>query len=108
MVGEDSVQEPKCLYTQQDLTIEEAIKDSNFRLQKKDGEIVLKHDHVYWNQVQGHMFLTKRKKCYFVVWTTKDFVVLEIQHDDSWESKIQELKEVYVKHLFPKIIAEEL
>lgn len=108
LVGEDSVLEAKCPYTQRDLTIEEAIKDSNFCLQKKDGEIVLKRDHVYWHQIQGHMFLTKRKKCYFVVWTLKDFVVLEIERDDSWEIKIQELKDFYVKHLFPKIIEGEL
>ena len=91
LVGEDSV-----------------IEDSNFCLQKKDGEIVLKRDYVYWHQVQGHMSLTKRKKFYFVVWTLKDFVVLEIEWDDSWEIKIQELKDFYVKHLFPKIIEGEL
>ena len=108
LVGEDSVLEAKCPYTHRDLTIEEAIKTSNFYLEKKDGEIVLKRDHVYWHQVQGHLFLTKRKKCYFVVWTLKDFVVLEIQRDDSWEIKIEELKEFYLKHLFPKIIEGEL
>ena len=108
LVGEDSVLEAKCPYTHRDLTIEEAIKTSNFYLEKKDGEIVLKRDHVYWHQVQGHLFLTKRKKCYFVVWTLKDFVVLEIQRDDSWEIKIEELKEFYLKHLFPKIIEGKL
>lgn len=108
LVGEDSVLEAKCPYTHRDLTIEEAIKTSNFYLEKKDGEIVLKRDHVYWHQVQGHLFLTKRKKCYLVVWTLKDFVVLEIQRDDSWEIKIEELKEFYLKHLFPKIIEGEL
>ena len=108
LVGEDSVLEAKCPYTNRDLTIEEAIKTSNFYLGKKDGEIVLKRDHVYWHQVQGHLFLTKRKKCYFIVWMLKDFVVLEIQRDDSWEIKIKELKEFYLKHLFPKIIEGEL
>ena len=108
LVGKDSVLEAKCPYTQRDLTIEEAIKDSNFCLQKKDGEIVLKRDLVYWHQIQGHMFLTKRKKCYFVVWTLKDFVVLEIERDDSWEIKIQELKDFDGKRLFLKIIEGEL
>ena len=63
---------------------------------------------IYWHQVQGHLFLTTRKKCYFVVWTRKDFVVLEIQRDDSWEIKIEELKEFYLKQLFPKIIEGQL
>ena len=72
--------------------MKEAIKTSNSYLEKKDGEIVLKRDHVYWHEVEGHLFLTKRNKCYFVVWTLKEFVVLEIQQDDSWEIKIEELK----------------
>ena len=71
LVGEDSVLEAKCPYTHRDLTIEEAIKTSR----------------LYWHQVQGHLFLTKRKKCYFVVWTLKDFVVLEIQRDDKYTCK---------------------
>ena len=107
LVGEDSVLEAKCPYTHRDLTIEEAIKTSNFYLEKKDGEIVLKRDHVYWHQVQGHLFLTKRKKCYFVVWTLKDFVVLEIQRDDSWEIKIEELKEFYLKHQISQKLSRE-
>ena len=53
LVGEDSVLEAKCPYTHRDLTIEEAIKTSNFYLKKKDGEMVLKRSHVYWHQVQG-------------------------------------------------------
>ena len=92
LVGEDSVLEAKCPYTHRDLTMKEAIKTSNSYLEKKDGEIVLKRDHVYWHEVEGHLFLTKRNKCYFVVWTLKEFVVLEIQQDDSWEIKIEELK----------------
>ena len=46
LVGKDSVLEAKCPYTHGDLTIEEAIKTSNFYLKKKDGEMVLKRDHV--------------------------------------------------------------
>lgn len=108
LVGDESVLEAKCPYTQRDMTIEEAFESNNFCLEKKDGKTVLKRDHVYWHQVQGHMYFTKRKKCFFVVWTLKDFIVLEIQRDDGWEVRIQELKDFYLKHLFPKIIEGEL
>ena len=55
------------------------------------------------------MLFTKQTKCYyFVVWITKDSVVLEIRWDDSWEVKIEELKDFYLKHLLPKIIEGEL
>ena len=101
--------EAKGPYNQRNLTIEKAIATNNFCLEKKDGRISLKPNHVYWHQVQGQMLLTKRPKCYyFVVWITKDSVVLEIQWDDSWEVKIEELKNFYLKHLLPKIIEGEL
>ena len=88
LVEDDSVLEAKCPYTQRNLTIAEAVKDSSFCLEEKDGMIQLKKDHVYWHQTQGHMFFTKRRKCYFVVWTLKDFVVLEIYRDNSWAEKV--------------------
>ena len=108
LVEDNSVVEAKCPYTQRNLTIEEAIATNNFCLEKKDGKISLKLNHVYWHQVQDQMFFTKRPKCFFVVWTTKDSLVLEIQRDDSWEVKIEELKDFYLKHLLPKIIEGEL
>lgn len=108
LVEDNSVVEAKCPYTQRNLTIEEAIATNNFCLEKKDGKISLRLNHAYWHQVQGQMFFTKQPKCYFVIWTTKDSVVLEIQRDDSWEVKIEELKDFYLKHLLPKIIEGEL
>ena len=54
------------------------------------------------------MHLAKKVKGYFVVWTTKDFVVLEIQWDDTWGANIKELKDCYLIHLQPKIIVGEL
>ena len=108
LVEDNSVLEAKCPYTQRNLTIEEATATNNFYLEKKDGKIVLKKDHVYWHQVQGQMHLAKKVKGYFVVWTTMDFVVLEIQRDDTWGANIKELQDFYLKHLLPKIIEGEL
>ena len=108
LVEDDSVLEAKCPYTQRNLTIAEAVKDSSFCLEEKDGMIQLKKDHVYWHQTQGHMFFTKRRKCYFVVWTLKDFVVLEIYRDNCWTEKVQQLRDFYLNHLFPKIVEGEL
>ena len=109
LVGDNSVLEAKCPYTQKNLTIQEAIATNNFYLEKKDGKIVLKKDHVYWHQPQSQMHLAKKVKGYFVVWTTMDFVVLEIQRDDTWGgANVKELQDFYLKHLLPKIIEGEL
>ena len=90
------------------MTIEEALQDSSFSLERKDGKTELKENHVYWHQSQGHMFFTKRKKCFFIVWTSKDFVIVEIHWDNSWVEKVQQLRDFYLKYLLPKIIECEL
>jgi len=100
----------KCPYTERNLTIEEAIASSaTFCLGKSDnGEYVLKKDHVYWHQVQGELYFSRRKFCYFVVWTTKDLAVVKVERDDSWATNIPLLLQFYFNNIFPKIVAGEL
>ena len=38
----------------------------------EDGKVKLTKTHAHYFQVQGHMDITKRKWCDFVVWTMKD------------------------------------
>ena len=109
LVEANAVLESKCPYTQRNMTIEEAINSPNFYLKKdKEGNIVLKKDHAYWHQAKGEMYFSKRDLCYFVVWTTKDTVVIKITKDNSWEENLSILKRFYFAHIFPKITEGEL
>ena len=111
IVDDDTVLEAKCPYTERNLTIEEAVKSSTFCLEKcetKQTGYALKKDHVYWHQVQGEMYFSRRKFCYFVVWTTKDVAVLRIERDNTWAANIPLLTEFYFNHIFPKIVEGEL
>ena len=73
LIGQTHVLEVKCPYTQRNLTIAEAVLNDSFCLKRNhDGTYQLKQDHVYWHQVQGQLFLTRRHFCFFVVWTTKE------------------------------------
>ena len=77
---------------------------ATFCLDKSDsGEYVLKKKHVYWHQVQGEMYFSQRKFCYFVVWTTKDVAVLKKERDESWAANIPLLTQIYFNYIFPKI-----
>ena len=58
LVGEDSVLEVKCPYTARYDTIADAAKNKTFCLHNENGLYTLKKDHVYWDQIQGQMFLT--------------------------------------------------
>ena len=111
IVDDQTVLKAKCPYTKHNLTIEEAVDTSkSFCLEKsQDGHgFVLKKDHVYWDLVQGEMFFSQRKFCYFVVWTSKDVAVVKIERDETWAPNIPILTEFYFKHIFPKIVEGEL
>ena len=78
IVDEDSVLEAKFPYTERNMTIEGAVKTSpNFWLKTDSGQYALKEEHVCWHQIQGEIHFSRRKFCYFGVWTSKDVVVLK-------------------------------
>lgn len=109
LVGNNHVVEIKCPYTQRNELIADAVKNDTFCLKLNvNGTYSLKEDHIYWHQVQGQLYLTKRNFCYFVVWTSKDAVSICIKRDESWEPNIDALKEFYFLHIFPKITEGEL
>lgn len=109
LIGQNHVLEVKCPYTQRNLTIAEAVLNDSFCLKRNhDGTYQLKQDQVYWHQVQGQLFLTRRHFCFFVVWTTKESTVLLIKRDETWAENIDILSEFYFAKLFQKIVEGEL
>lgn len=108
LVGQDHVLEVKCPYTQRSQTLEESLKHKTFCLVQNEGKYELKRDHVYWHQVQGQLYLTKRNFCFFVVWTTTWCVIVEIPKDPEWEVNLNKLADFYFRQLFPKIVEGEL
>ena len=110
IVDEDSVLEAKCPDTERNMTIEEAVNSSpNFCLKKTEsGQYALKEEHVYCHQVQGEIYFSRRKFCYFVVWTSKDVVVLKIAKAEAWSDNILKLTQFYFEHLFPKVVEGQL
>ena len=110
IVDDETVLEAKCPYTERNLTIEEALNSTSFCLEKiESGQgYTLRKDHVYWDQVQGQMYLSCRKFCFFFVWTTKDVAVMKIERDDLWSANIPQLIKFYCDYIFPKIVEGEL
>ena len=110
LVDENSALEAECPYTERKMTIEEAVNTSpNFCLEKTEGgQYALKKKHVYWHQIQGEMFFSHRKFCYFIIWTMKDVVVIKIARDETWSENIPKLVQFYFYHLFPKVVEGQL
>lgn len=106
IVDDESVLEAKCPNTERNITIEEAVNPSpNFCLTKcENGLYALKRDHIYWHQVQREIYFTWKNFCYFVVWTSKDEVVLKIAKEEAWSENVRKLTQFYFENLFPKIV----
>lgn len=45
--------------------------------------IIVDSTHNYYHQIQGQLYLTNRKDCYFFVWTPKEFEVLILEKDEE-------------------------
>lgn len=105
LVGDDAIVEVKCPFKHRNKKITEVIESTrDFYIVKScSGQYQLKETHAYYHQVQG---ITGRSLCYFVVWTTKETVIVEIARDDSWADNIQQLQLIYKKYLGPKIILQ--
>lgn len=110
IIDDETVLEVKCPYTERNLTIAEAVESATFCLEKcESGQCyTLKKDHVYWHQVQGEMYFSRRKFCYFVVWTTKDVAIVKIERDETWVVNIPVLMQFYFDNIFPRIVEGEL
>jgi hypothetical protein len=44
-----------------------------------DEELILKKNHAYFYQIQGQLHITKRKVCYFVIWTPLGIYVEQVK-----------------------------
>ena len=110
IIDEETVLEVKCPYMERNITVEEAVESTTFWLEKcESGQgYALKKDHVYWHQVQGEVYFSHRKFCYFVVWTTKDIAIVKVERDETWVANIPVLTQFYFDNLFPRIVEGEL
>ena len=83
--------EIKCPFSKFNMTMEDALKDKKFFLEKKDSRPTLKESHKYFYQVQGQLFCSNLDRVDFVVWLG-DHEPLHIEsiffNEIFWSSKV--------------------
>ncbi|KAM3914026.1 uncharacterized protein RB166_019203 [Leptodactylus fuscus] len=99
--------EIKCPFTYKMSTIEEALEDPKFYLEKNKK---LKPNHQYYTQVQGQLFLTRAKFCFFVVFIHDEVTYSKIYPDTKfWEEALKpKLDSFYIKYVLPEILTRRL
>lgn len=100
--------EVKCPYKyRDDPDFSKALSDTTFYLCMCNNQITLKTSHTYYHQIQGQLFLTGRKKAFFVVYIPSDLLVIEIQKDLLYDRNIQRLTRLYIDHYLPYLMSIE-
>lgn len=107
LIGKDEIVEVKCPYTGRDSTVTSG-KNFPFLTETPSG-LKLKRNHKYYYQIQGQLFITKRARCYFIVYTFKDLFVEVIDVDTEYvqHSMLPRLQLFYEKY-FRKFIVKNL
>ncbi|XP_071959888.1 uncharacterized protein [Antedon mediterranea] len=97
--------EIKCPLTKKSQTIEDAISDGDFYINRVDGKLELKQKHKmgYYEQIQGQMAITGLTWCDFVVYLSdsRQMAVLRVKFNEQyWNSLLLKLNKFY-KHSIP-------
>ena len=107
LVGDDAIVEVKCPYSVRAISIEEAVMTKKNFFLKKDGfGFSISEDHPYFHQIQGILYITGRSKCFFIVYSPKQTVILTIEKKDSWITNVAKLSSFYTSHMLPHIMEE--
>ncbi|CAG9773568.1 unnamed protein product [Ceutorhynchus assimilis] len=108
LVGDDAIVEVKCPYSFRNDVLSEKLKsDKKYIIYyNENGEMCLNTEHNYYHQIQGNLSILKRQKCYLVVWTPKEAIVVMVEYDPAWEIHIGILENFYFTQYFPKLIKD--
>ena len=104
VIDNNCIVEIKCPYNGRN---DKIIPGDNFKFLKhnQNGNVVLNTESNYYQQVQGQLYVTNRKVCYFVVYTFSDLFIQKIEIDLMYceGSLLPKLELFYTKHFRPYI-----
>ncbi|XP_060592462.1 uncharacterized protein LOC132747159 [Ruditapes philippinarum] len=104
--------EIKCPFNARMLTVKEGISEGKIKyLEMENGCCKLKQNSPdgYYAQVQGLMGIAHVKKCVLVVWTTRDFVTINIDYNEEFfmNKLVPSCKEFFKTYIIPKLLLKE-
>ena len=86
LIDDDRIVEIKCPMGCSKASMETLAKtEADFCLEiSTDGRLKLREDHEYYYQVQGHLNISRRELCYFVVWSPTEFHYQVVHRDQHF------------------------
>ena len=103
----DGILEIKCPHCAKDTGILSTTEKKHFCIENTDGTYALNRDHQYHYQVQAQLFVTKRKFCDFMVWSTSNFFIQRILPDaDFITEAVQNVEAFYRSAILSELLAK--
>ena len=99
LIGDDALIKVKCPFAARHKHITVETVDYLY-LDDQTGLLSLKTDHDYYSQVQGQLYVTDRKMCFFVVYTLCDCLVIEVKRNDTFICKLNDQLDAFFSHSF--------
>ena len=108
IVGEDEIVEVKCPFAGRDCEIKPG-KNFAFLNYTSDQKVTLKSNHNYMYQIQGQLAISKKKNCYFVVYTFKDLFIEKVAYDEYFfRNEILPKTKNFYENFYRPLIASKL
>lgn len=84
------------------------IRGNSVYIKKNDDTMNLTKNTVTGIKCRDNVNLTKREGCYFVVWTTKETLILQIKKVPAWADNLRRLQDFNTRHIIPAFITDLL
>lgn len=112
LVGEDAIIEVKCPITGKDMSPEELSRTkkgligSFWKYNLASNSYTVNKRHSYNFQIQGQLHISKKRFCYFTVWTPHGVKIEKIERNDAFWTKdmMPMLDKFYFNCLLPELI----
>lgn len=102
----EGILEIKCPFSLKDATKNELLSKSTC-LTMSNNVSQLKKDNAYYYQVQAQLFISEKKYCDFIIWSTQSYFVQRIYPDnDLWLSMKETATKFFRKVLLPEILGK--
>lgn len=107
LIGTDKIIEVKCLWKFRNKNLVAEIEnDHSYIIFKKDNNILINKNHIYWDQIQGQLYLTNHKYCYLVIWTPEQSIISEVEKDNEWIENLDILEHFFIQKYILYFIEE--
>ncbi|KAJ8938646.1 hypothetical protein NQ314_011385 [Rhamnusium bicolor] len=97
IIDDDTLIEVKCPFKYKDSFFSDCLLEIKDYIVSFNGESFILNDaHNYYHQIQGQLHICGKKTCILALWTTKDYLEIEVVKNVDWQTNLNILQDFYL------------